>query len=486
MFLWLGEAWALNCNVRPFIPITDWNGTVTNMTINPSGGPPGLPYSTGLTPQAQVVAQFTHPLVGCMEDMIVYLGMSSFASFRNSMITTVVAALTVYIMLVAYKTLFNAFDKSHAAEFGIVALKFSLVCFFVIYGGVEYFMPMFYKSMQQITEMITLTIPGSPDCSTATLGTSRIWVRVDCNIAHAIMGVQAGGGGVQSPWILFAIAGQLFFTGSGVGLVVIIGVMIFFLGAAFATATMTYIMCIIALTLLMVLAPLAIPTILFNSTKSIFDNWFKLVIGYTLMPMILFGYLAFCMQVYQFVIDPPGATPNSVIGLKYIAEDIVNTINDPNYLSHKTVVEGQKRIENPSLNTVVATPADGKNSEVEGWSFIVTDHKFDTTDNNVCMGITNSDAYVQCRIGHLTINLMMLCLMMVITFSFMNNVMAKGGEMVGAGVTATFMENINYYKMAVDMAKNIGKDATAAAVTAGSDLSMKNSASGVLNNASKL
>lgn len=483
IFLWQGEAWAAppDCVTRPPIPIRNWDGSVTNMTTNPSGGAPFTRYEDDAPPLAFAV--FTHPLVGCMEDMIVFFGMSGFAAFRDSVKATVVAVLTLYLIVMSYKTMFNAFEKSHAAEFSIVVLKFSAVAFFVIYGGVEYFMPSFYGFMQGLTNVITATIPGNPACNY-----TRLWIRIDCNIGHIVAADIIGGGGIQSPWALFSIAGQMLWTPEGMVLIVLIGIMVVCLGAAFATACMTYIMCIIALTVLMMISPIVIPTILFNSTKTIFENWFRLLVGYTLMPMILFGYLAFCLQIYNYVIDPPGATLNSIIGMKHVAQDIVNTINDPNYLSHRTVVEGQMRVENPGAAPPIPDPAAGHHSEIEGWSFVVTNHNFNNADLNICLPINGGVAaeYRSCRAKHMILNLLMLALMMVLTLSFMSNVMEKSGELVGTGVSATFMNNINYYKMAVDTAKNMTKDATAAAVSGGADLSMKNTSAGTLSNLSKM
>jgi hypothetical protein len=476
--LWHGEAWAINCVTRPSIPIKDLSGATTIMPTNPSGGPPGSAYSAGYPPTAY--AEFTHPLVGCMEDMIVYFGMTGFTTFRNTIKDTVVGVLVLYLVIMGYKTLFNAFDKSYAAEFSIVVVKFTAVTFLVLYGGVEYFMPGFYTFMKGLTDVITSTVPGNPAC-----GYDRIWVRIDCNLMHAMLGDVVGGS--NNPWALLSIAGQLIWTPPGLAVMVMVGIMVFFMVAAFATACMAYVMCIIALTVLMMISPITIPTVLFNSTKTIFDVWFKALIGYTLMPMILFGYLAFCLQIYSYVIDPPGAGPNNIMGLRSIATDIVNTINNTNYKSHKTVVEGQSRVENRDVTTIVADPAQGKNSEVEGWSFVVTSHEYNAADVNICSTLAGDRAkYISCRTQHLLINLMVLAIMMVLTLSFMNNVMSRAGEMVGAGVSATFMSNINYYAAAVNAAKNLTKDATAAAVSGGADLSMKNSVSGAMQQAGKM
>ena len=53
----------------------------------------------------------------------------------------------------------------------------------------------------------------------------------------------------------------------------------------------------IAMTMLLFLAPLIIPTILFNKTKKIFDKWLKNLLGFALQPMILVAYISISIMI---------------------------------------------------------------------------------------------------------------------------------------------------------------------------------------------
>ena len=69
-----------------------------------------------------------------------------------------------------------------------------------------------------------------------------------------------------------------------------------FLGAMII-AVMTYLMTLIGMSLMLILAPLFIITILFPITKTLFDSWIKMMLGMALAPIIMFSSLAFLHQV---------------------------------------------------------------------------------------------------------------------------------------------------------------------------------------------
>jgi len=62
-------------------------------------------------------------------------------------------------------------------------------------------------------------------------------------------------------------------------------------------AAYIFIIASIALTFMLYILPLIIPTILFKKTESIFNGWLKNVIGFALQPMILFAYLTFAFTI---------------------------------------------------------------------------------------------------------------------------------------------------------------------------------------------
>ena len=73
------------------------------------------------------------------------------------------------------------------------------------------------------------------------------------------------------------------------------GIGIFF--TAIIESIIAYLMSMIALSLLLSLAPLFIICILFKITKTLFDAWIKMFLSVSLMPIILFSTLAFLHQI---------------------------------------------------------------------------------------------------------------------------------------------------------------------------------------------
>ena len=57
----------------------------------------------------------------------------------------------------------------------------------------------------------------------------------------------------------------------------------------------------IAMTLLLFLSPIIIPTILFEKTKKIFDKWLKNLLGFALQPMILVAYVSISIMIIDKV-----------------------------------------------------------------------------------------------------------------------------------------------------------------------------------------
>lgn len=64
----------------------------------------------------------------------------------------------------------------------------------------------------------------------------------------------------------------------------------------------SYLIASISLVILTFVSPLIIPAVLFEKTKESFKIWVKLLIGYTLQPVILFAVVAFLMGMFDSVI----------------------------------------------------------------------------------------------------------------------------------------------------------------------------------------
>lgn len=87
--------------------------------------------------------------------------------------------------------------------------------------------------------------------------------------------------------------GTLLFLGFiGFALMLIIIIAIGFYALAVLKAALTYMMSLVIVSILLFTTPLFLPMVLFQTTKSIFDNWWKMIVSFTLQPIGLFAGIA--------------------------------------------------------------------------------------------------------------------------------------------------------------------------------------------------
>lgn len=125
-----------------------------------------------------------------------------------------------------------------------------------------------------------------------------IWDTLDCKIARAL----GFGPNVSVPNIIGMIFGG-FLTG-GLGIVFVVGSFFF----AFCLISVTiramhiFLLSITSVVILLYVSPITITLAMFSKTKSIFDAWWKQLLGFTLQPMILFAYLGVFITVFDSTI----------------------------------------------------------------------------------------------------------------------------------------------------------------------------------------
>ncbi len=124
---------------------------------------------------------------------------------------------------------------------------------------------------------------------------TQLFERLDC-VVFELFGL--GGAGSNSVGLSAVIAG-LFFTPIG-GLLVLMAIsyilsIIFFI----YHTVVIYLLSIIAITILMALAPVILPFMFFEFTKRITVQWFQFILSYTLMPVILTAFLAIMLLVVE-------------------------------------------------------------------------------------------------------------------------------------------------------------------------------------------
>jgi hypothetical protein len=149
------------------------------------------------------------------------------------------------------------------------------------------------------------------DMNIYTDSVSGPWLAMDCMI-DSVIGIRVanasgGAGGTKKPYndklktddkgvsrgLLYFFFGSLQTSAIGM-LIAIIGAM-FLWGMAnlLIKALFIYIAGYIGVAVLIIFAPLFIPMVLFQSTKSYFDKWIKLIISFALQPVIILVFITF-------------------------------------------------------------------------------------------------------------------------------------------------------------------------------------------------
>lgn len=125
----------------------------------------------------------------------------------------------------------------------------------------------------------------------------RVWDTLDCKLTRAL----GFGPAVSVPnLVMMILAG--FFTGP-LGIVFVVASLIFafFLIFLIVRAIHIFLISTIAITLLIYVSPITITASLFDRTKSIFDNWWKQLLGLVLQPMVLFAYIGIFVTIFDSV-----------------------------------------------------------------------------------------------------------------------------------------------------------------------------------------
>ncbi len=126
----------------------------------------------------------------------------------------------------------------------------------------------------------------------------RIWDTLDCKLARAI----GFGPEVSVPNMAMMILGG--FISGGLGIVFCIATLLFafFLFSIIIRSLHIFILSTTAVILLLYISPITITLSMFARTKSIFDNWWKQILGFILQPVILFAYLGIFLAFFNSAI----------------------------------------------------------------------------------------------------------------------------------------------------------------------------------------
>ncbi len=126
----------------------------------------------------------------------------------------------------------------------------------------------------------------------------QIWDVLDCKLMRAL----GYGPDVSVPNLVISIFAGFLTGGLGILFVVATFFFAFFFLSLILRALHIFLLSTVAIVILIYVSPIVFTCILFQKTKSIFDNWLKQLIGLVLQPVILFAYLGIFISIFEYVI----------------------------------------------------------------------------------------------------------------------------------------------------------------------------------------
>lgn len=243
-----------------------------------------------------------------------------FASVQKNLRGMVLAALVLYVTLFGLSVVMSQKIPSKG-DFIMALMKFALVLYFSLGTGIVDFVPRLIdmsKTMSLILMESSENLPikykycdFSQSIYAQGYDTMELWDVIDCKLTK-YLGFREGGKGKSNEPIdkyigddvpKMLVISLLVWGGNGLGFIVVLFGLAccVFLITLVIRITHVYIIAMMAIYFLAFLAPLIIPTALFNYTKDIFNNWLKQLISFALQPVILFAFLAILFAISDFV-----------------------------------------------------------------------------------------------------------------------------------------------------------------------------------------
>lgn len=259
---------------------------------------------------------------------------SALFQFQVNMHKTVVALLTIYVIIFGFKIIL-AGDIPQKAEIVNFVIKFVFVVYFSVGinisqnsgndlnrldGMIEWAFPFLLDGMTDLASWI-ISASSSELCKfystdyAPNMSHIALWDSLDCRISH-YLGLDV----IQTmivdnasrnhdfskldilsfpipPYIYLLIPAVISGNFTLISLALMYPLMVISVGAFVVNAT---VVCMISIVVLGVLAPLFVPMYLFNYTKGYFESWVKLLISFMLQPMVAIVFMTTMLSVYDF------------------------------------------------------------------------------------------------------------------------------------------------------------------------------------------
>lgn len=258
---------------------------------------------------------------GIDSGQIIY-GSNMFHQFQKNMQRAVMAFLTIYVIFIGFKLVLAEGQIPPAGEFIMYALKVILVIYFsvgininnggTVDGMTQWVFPLLLNMANQMASWIGSATPSGLcvfDPSTYAPGMSRLvlWDTLDCKVMNYLgfdtlsslfLGSSSGDnlGNSVPPYFFLLIPALISGQINLVMLALSYPLVVMSVAAYLVT---TFAICLIAITVLAVLAPIYVPMVLFEQTKGYFDSWWRLMFSFTLQPVVIVAFMTVMFAVFD-------------------------------------------------------------------------------------------------------------------------------------------------------------------------------------------
>ncbi|MGV2333244.1 MAG UNVERIFIED_CONTAM: type IV secretion system protein [Planctomycetaceae bacterium] len=248
---------------------------------------------------------------------------SSFYQFQTNMQRAVMAFLTLYVMFVGFKIVMGGEAIPKSGEAIMYAVKLILVIYFSVGlnvrgegarfdGMIDLVFPLLFGAANEISTWVMNATPSGlckflPSEYPPDMGHIALWDALDCKLLHylgidAIMTLWQGQNssnplGFSIPPYVYLLIPSIYF--KQINLVILcLSYPLLVLSLA-AYLVNSFVVCMIAITILGILAPIFVPMSLFKFTQSYFESWYTLMISFVLQPVVVIGFMTLMFSLYD-------------------------------------------------------------------------------------------------------------------------------------------------------------------------------------------
>jgi type IV secretory pathway VirB6-like protein len=272
---------------------------------------------------SQAFFSITGRVVECMQDQLQTVfssnseqsgGITIFQKFQIGMQNIVQVALILYVIVFGIHIVIGS-EVPKRSEVLMFLMKMILVLYFSVgltvgndtsSGIVDYVYPFLLATMNAFSDYLLLASnsqicyydPSSYNPGYAYLS---LWDALDCRAAYYLGFYSVMAPNYNGLYGMISLIFPAFFAMKFLFVVFIICLGVFLLSIMVYFVNI-YILAMLGLTIMAYLAPIFVPCALFEKTKIYFDTWLKLLMSYTLQPVVITAFLAIMMSVFDYII----------------------------------------------------------------------------------------------------------------------------------------------------------------------------------------